>query len=503
LDLAEAIFSGSGPRELYNAFCLLNETPYFKGQSEAVMVRSPEEVQLEWERKQRKQQEAERWQSFYRHYQEGHYREEDRPFIAEIEEIAFGERQTCRLFRELKLEGTPENAHEWLLRQRLWQDRFNPYPRRNQVGCRRAKLEELLGGNELAALEKLLRDYPEALASLDTKPVTMEVAKSVLQKLEEIVWRFCEQSRVSYPLSDEGSEGMWHSEQRRDLTHLQAWAIDDPWSNDPDDAISLERDADGELSLWVHIADPASLLPFGSTLAGEAMQRAATVYLPEGATPMLPKELVEILGLGLQPVSMALSARVRPLHMPDTNDSEAAYQPTIAILDLCRSWLQVRRLSYEQADQILEGSDPHPLKEMQQLCQSHAACRQRNHAVQFNMYNTKIVAGQSITVETLPQTPSRDLVAEAMLMTGSAMALFAHQRQIPIPFLSQQAPKEDLPPLDSMANMFQARKAMCPSVIRTEALPHSSIGVPMYTRGTSPLRRYLDLLTHQQLHAFL
>ena len=44
MDIAEAVFSGNGVQELYNAFCLLNQTPYFKGQPTEIVVRSSEEV---------------------------------------------------------------------------------------------------------------------------------------------------------------------------------------------------------------------------------------------------------------------------------------------------------------------------------------------------------------------------------------------------------------------------------------------------------------------------
>jgi hypothetical protein len=44
-------------------------------------------------------------------------------------------------------------------------------------------------------------------------------------------------------------------EERLDLTHLPAFAIDDEGNQDPDDAVSL----DGE-RIWVHVADVAALV---------------------------------------------------------------------------------------------------------------------------------------------------------------------------------------------------------------------------------------------------
>ena len=163
-DLAEAVFSGSGPCELYNAFGLLNQTPYFKGRPDAILVRSSEEVALELERTRRREEEERRWQQFYQHTQSSDYSDEDMPFIEEIEAIAYGEKPTCRLFRELKREASPESAHDWLLEEKLWNERFNPYLRRNQVSRRAPKLEHWLNPAERSLWCDLLRDYRELLA---------------------------------------------------------------------------------------------------------------------------------------------------------------------------------------------------------------------------------------------------------------------------------------------------------------------------------------------------
>ncbi|MGC9332620.1 MAG: ribonuclease catalytic domain-containing protein, partial [Anaerolineae bacterium] len=89
---------------------------------------------------------------------------------------------------------------------------------------------------------------------------------------------------------------------RLDLTHLPAFAIDDEGNEEPDDAVSLEGDR-----LWVHVADVAALVAPGSEADLEARARGATLYLPEGPVPMLPREAIQRLGLGLEPVSPALS----------------------------------------------------------------------------------------------------------------------------------------------------------------------------------------------------
>jgi exoribonuclease II len=50
---------------------------------------------------------------------------------------------------------------------------------------------------------------------------------------------------------------------------------------------------------------------------------------------------------------------------------------------------------------------------------------------------------------------------------------------------------------------YRQQRAMNPARIGLEPTRHSSLGVDMYTTFTSPLRRYVDLLSHRQLHTYL
>jgi len=47
--------------------------------------------------------------------------------------------------------------------------------------------------------------------------------------------------------------------------------------------------------------------------------------------------------------------------------------------------------------------------------------------------------------------------------------------------------------------MYAMRRGCSPSVVATISAPHSGLGLATYSRVTSPLRRYGDLLAHQQL----
>ena len=81
-------------------------------------------------------------------------------------------------------------------------------------------------------------------------------------------------------------------EPRSDLTHLEAWAIDDAGNQDPDDAISIDGDR-----LWVHVADVAALVRPDGHIDQAARERSANLYLPERIHTMLPEALTDRLGL--------------------------------------------------------------------------------------------------------------------------------------------------------------------------------------------------------------
>lgn len=279
-------------------------------------------------------------------------------------------------------------------------------------------------------------------------------------------------------------------EPRRDLTHLIALAIDDEGSDDPDDALSV---ADGRL--WVHVADVAALVHPDDAVDREAGSRSANLYLPEGTVPMLPEQLTDRLALGRQPVSPALSLALAP--RPD-GDFE--------LLEVVPSWVRVSRVTYEQAETQLEES---PYRELWAIAVANRGRRIANGAVEIDLPEVKIRAAVdgSVTIRPLPPLRSRALVREAMLMAGEAIGRLAVAQRLPLAFTVQEPPAAgELPTGETTAGpsvMWAKRRAMQRSRPSTAPGGHGGLGLDVYVQVTSPLRRYLDLLAHQQLRAYL
>ena len=286
------------------------------------------------------------------------------------------------------------------------------------------------------------------------------------------------------------------AEQRRDLTHLHAVSIDSELTQDIDDAVSCEL-SDGLLMLGVHIADPASVIRADTLLDREARERSTSIYFPEGKIPMLPPLLSEgALSLVANEVRPAMSVLVTLTPEGEVVD----YQIIPSLIRV------VERLSYEDADARI-GHDPrltHALeiaKRLRQLRFDSGAI-----ALPIPQVDLFVDRARQITVRRVDrEAPSQILVSELMILANSLVGQFCAQRQIPIVYRGQAAPRETFPTsfiYDPVLH-YRQQRAMNPARIGLEPTRHSGLGAEVYTTFTSPLRRYVDLLSHRQLHAYL
>ena len=266
-----------------------------------------------------------------------------------------------------------------------------------------------------------------------------------------------------------------------------AYAIDSEHSTDPDDAVAF----DGEY-LWVHIADPASSVAPDSSIDMAARGRGTTLYIPEGASRMLAESCLEDYALGLKEESSALSFRIKV----DENSQ-------IIDCDVFKTKVDVKRLTYKLAE---EQKNSPELKPLFDLARKNKARREANGAVTIQMPEVDITVdreSKKVTVSPDEKFESNEMIAECMIMAGEGAARFAFKNQLPFPFVSQEAPDfpESLP--DGWAGQFARIKCMRKRSVGITPAPHAGLGVSFYSQVTSPLRRYGDLVAHQQLRAFI
>ncbi|MDR1802148.1 MAG: RNB domain-containing ribonuclease [Treponema sp.] len=370
----------------------------------------------------------------------------DRRFLQDVEALARGQSDKSRTMKELGKSETPEEAHRLLLACGGWTVWENPHPERFGLSRDSAKI---------------------------IPPTPPE-------------------------------------EDRLDLTGMAAYAIDNSWSDDPDDAVSLERPgadgkfADGKLSdgcccLWVHVADPAASIPPGSQADMEARGRGATLYLPEGPLRMIAQEALSLFALGLSDVSPALSFKI--LIKPDGD---------IGATEIFPSLVRVTRLTYEEADALTDGKTGADIAALFALAEANVERRLNTGAVIIDLPDAHIHVNldgscekDRISIKPLPSYHSAEMVRECMLLAGEGAARWALQNQVPFPFISQEAGELPEKRLPGLAGVWQLRRSMRPRNLSPRPGVHWGLGLDQYTQVTSPLRRYTDLLCHQQIRARL
>ena len=277
---------------------------------------------------------------------------------------------------------------------------------------------------------------------------------------------------------------------RKDLTHLKSFAIDNSDSTEVDDAISL----DGE-TIWIHIADVASKVDSDSELDKYAQKRASNLYLPDQTIHMLPPNLSSLCSLGESEKSSALSIGFRMI------DCE------ISDIKILQSEIKVVKMSYEEADKALRENPV--LSKLNALAKSHKAFRNNNGAIKLDLPNVDVkVNNNNVYIEIQTESESRQLVAEMMVIAGRVIAQYANEHEISMPFLTQELGSFSEEIMQNKENLtttqaFQATRCFKQSKITTKASLHAGLGLSCYVRVTSPIRRYLDLLVQQQLVRFL
>ena len=266
-----------------------------------------------------------------------------------------------------------------------------------------------------------------------------------------------------------------------------SYAIDSPWSDDPDDAISF----DGEY-LWVHIADPASSVLPSSSIDKNARSRGTTLYIPEGAVRMLCETCLEDYALGLKEKCNALSFKIK-----------LSEENTIEKCEIYKTSVHVKRLTYQQADELKDTPELKPLFE---IARKNILRRNKSGSVQIQLPELHINVDKEtkkVSISELKRYESDSVVCEAMLLAGEGAAYFAMNNRIPFPYISQEAPEIPKNIRDGISGQFQLLKCMRKRSVGVTPGMHSGLGLALYSQVTSPLRRYSDLIAHQQLRAFL
>lgn len=321
---------------------------------------------------------------------------------------------------------------------------------------------------------------------------------------------------------------------RLDYRDKNVFTIDPEDAKDFDDALSIEKLGNGNLSIGIHIADVSHYVKKDSALDIEANERGNSVYFVGRVIPMLPEKLSNQI-CSLVPNEDRLTYSVIVEVTPRGKIIEYSVNKTIIN--------SKRRFTYEEAQKVIEdevGDLAEDILLLNKIAEIYRKKRMREGSfnfispeVKFNLDENGVPV--SITIKQTKQ--SNMLVEEFMLLANKLVA-----QQIAVPKSGSVKPFvyriHDLPDQEKIVEFsrfvktlgysfdpnatsksigFQnlldqvkgkeeevlinelAIRSMAKAVYSPDNIGHYGLGFKYYSHFTSPIRRYSDLIVHRLL----
>ena len=264
---------------------------------------------------------------------------------------------------------------------------------------------------------------------------------------------------------------------------VTAFSIDDASTTEIDDAFSVQRLANGNWQVGVHIAAPAlGLLP-DTAMDKMAAQRLSTVYYPGGKITMLPAAVVNNYTLSEGRVVPALS-----MYIEVDADYQVVGQHTCLEAVPIEANLRHECLEQNFNHANLLGDCPvYPYQtELTMLWHFSGALEAlRGKTPDPKLppradYNFKVENDRVTITDRLRGNPIDRVVSELMIFVNAHWGKWLADTETMALYRTQQNGKVKM---------------------SAKPGPHVGLGVDQYTWSSSPLRRYVDLINQRQLIA--
>lgn len=329
---------------------------------------------------------------------------------------------------------------------------------------------------------------------------------------------------------------------REDLRQLPTVTIDGETAKDFDDAVSVRREEDGRIRLWVSIADVGHYVAEGSPVDLEAYERATSVYFPGKCLPMLPEKLSNGI-CSLNPNVERLAMTAEMLFDRQGHRLESRFYPSV----ICSR----ARLTYTEVAAMVVQEEPAPIARypeiyphllvMAELAQRLTAMRRQRGSLDFDLPEAEIVLdlqGRPENIVRAERNLAHRLIEEFMLAANEAVATFLAGRGAPLLYRVHEPPSAEKlqsfqefighfnygislekgsvdprklqellaglegKPEERMINQVLLR-CMKQAQYSPENVGHFGLAADLYCHFTSPIRRYPDLVVHRVLRQVL
>ena len=146
---------------------------------------------------------------------------------------------------------------------------------------------------------------------------------------------------------------------RVDLREIPTFTIDGENAKDFDDAVSIEKEKDGEIKLYVSISDVSHYVKEGTVLDEEAYLRGTSVYFPDRAIPMFPPELSNEICC-LHPRVDRLTFTVEMKYDANGERRGVRFYPSVIRSSERLTYTLVRKILLDEDDELKSKFRTHP-----------------------------------------------------------------------------------------------------------------------------------------------
>jgi ribonuclease R len=328
---------------------------------------------------------------------------------------------------------------------------------------------------------------------------------------------------------------------RVDLRDIPTFTIDGEKARDFDDAVSIQKEKDGEMTLYVSISDVSHYVEEGTALDEEAYLRGTSVYFPDRAIPMFPPEISNEICC-LQPRVDRLTFTIEMRYDAGGTRKGVRFYPSVIHSNERLTYTIVRKILLDGDAELKRKFEPllPSLELMADLSQKLRQRRVERGALDFDLPEPEVILnlqGETEEIIRAERNLAHQMIEEFMIAANEAVAHFLEENGFPSIYRIHEPPKEEAVvefqrfishlghkmkkgaensskevqrvllevkgrPEERVVNNILLR-SMKWAKYSANNVGHFGLASKSYTHFTSPIRRYPDLIVHRILKSVL
>jgi ribonuclease R len=335
---------------------------------------------------------------------------------------------------------------------------------------------------------------------------------------------------------------------RVDLRGIPTFTIDGESARDFDDAVSIEKEKNGDVKLYVSISDVSHYVREETALDNEAYSRGTSIYFPDRAIPMFPAELSnEICCLHPRVDRLTLTAELR--YDGNGESRGIRFYASVIRSDERLTYTQVRKILVDEEEES-KRKFKHLLPSLELMADLSQELRRRRTergAIDFDLPEPEVILnlqGETEDVIRAERNLAHQIIEELMIAANEAVAHFMEEKASPFIYRIHEPPKKEAvdefrrfishlgnrsmrpdhrmkkgsnhSPKEFQRVLFEFKgrpeervvneillRSMKWAKYSAKNLGHFGLASDGYTHFTSPIRRYPDLIVHRLLKQVL